>query len=85
MEQTNKPTADKITRALRHSTKMSERAIATANSRATTLEEEHRRAHSQASLLKNGIDERCRERDIVCKRLRLRQQRPLLNEDHDKV
>eukprot|EP01060_Flectonema_neradi_P041205 TRINITY_DN9701_c0_g1_i3.p2 TRINITY_DN9701_c0_g1~~TRINITY_DN9701_c0_g1_i3.p2 ORF type:complete len:293 (+),score=42.22 TRINITY_DN9701_c0_g1_i3:1241-2119(+) len=85
MEQGSKPMADKATRALRHSIKITERAIATTNSRTQTLEEEYARAQSQANLLKNGIDERCRERDIVSKRLRLRQQRPLLNEDHDKV
>ena len=81
----NKRLLEKVDKALRHAVAQEERHMQGLDARLQALQEEEARMVAQVMLLHDGLQERCKERDIVCKRLRLRQQRPLLGEDHDKV
>ena len=76
---------EKVDTAIRHTVTQEERHMQGLEARRLALSEEARRMAVQADLLEEGVRERGRERDIVCKRLRLRRQRPLLGEDHEAV
>eukprot|EP01063_Lacrimia_lanifica_P019973 TRINITY_DN27368_c0_g1_i1.p1 TRINITY_DN27368_c0_g1~~TRINITY_DN27368_c0_g1_i1.p1 ORF type:complete len:657 (+),score=236.18 TRINITY_DN27368_c0_g1_i1:268-1971(+) len=81
----NRRLLDKVEKALEVSIAQEERQLSDTQARLASLQEENTRLGTQQHLLQSSLQERIKEREIVSKRLQLRQQRPLLGEDHDKV
>ncbi|KAJ9456027.1 hypothetical protein DIPPA_10882 [Diplonema papillatum] len=84
-EQKNQELAEKTLRSLKHAIAQEQHLVTSLETRSQALFEERTRIDRQVGILKQGLEERMKEQDIVSKRLKLRQQRPLLGGDHDMV